>query len=436
MRRVFTLAMALAFTGAVSAADLDISVESGGSNSVTVGQGETVDWEIVGVLSDDLNEGLALFGLDLSFDGGDLDPTLVNVPTMAPMNAFVAPEGINNPSPVIDPMVTCPPNCGYAGTLQSGDLIQIGGGQNTINNNIGNAPFPIGGVITGVAATTAPQVLVSGSLIAPMADGTYTLSVSNLFANVIREGEDGMPPQNFFKTEAANAGSIANLTITVETGGEPIPVEKWESFADHGTVGEVSLEIPNTDDFTEPRLDGLNKIVVTFASAVDPTTVDSDSLTMSGCTLGDVAVDLSGITKTVSLANGNTEMIVEFSPILPGTGINADPVRYRMDVVDVEGPGGAPIAGDNSSRILYAQLGDVNGDGRVNTTDINGARTIRDQLNGADIDPNEPNQVLRDFMVRADVNTDGRANTTDMNAVRTVRDDAGGNDSTGITCPN
>ena len=117
-------------------AELHVSVESGGSNSATVAPGAVVSYEVVGVLSDDANEGLALFGFNLVFDGGDLAPadTPAGEPTPGcdnPMVNFTIPWGINNPG-------------GYGGTVIDGDLIQVGGGQNTINNTPDNAPYPNG----------------------------------------------------------------------------------------------------------------------------------------------------------------------------------------------------------------------------------------------------------------------------------------------------
>ncbi|MFQ5461177.1 MAG: hypothetical protein ACE5E5_00970 [Phycisphaerae bacterium] len=196
---VSILAAGLTATAAVGA-DLNVSVESGGLNAVTVAPGDTVDYAIVGELSDNLNEGLALFGFDLSFDGGDL--AQASAPGTANIAAFVSPDGINNPA-------------GFGGTIIAGDLKQVGGGQNTIKNDSTNAPFPLGLVVTGVAQPGVPEVLAVGSLTAPMTPGTYHLTLTNLFANVIRQGETGLPPQNFWKTEAAVAGTVADLTITV-----------------------------------------------------------------------------------------------------------------------------------------------------------------------------------------------------------------------------
>ncbi len=52
------LAAALS-ASAVSSTELDVGVEVGGSNSIVVGPGDEVRYEVVGLLSDDANEGLA-----------------------------------------------------------------------------------------------------------------------------------------------------------------------------------------------------------------------------------------------------------------------------------------------------------------------------------------------------------------------------------------
>ncbi len=193
--------------------NLSVSVESGGSNVTAVAPGGTVYYEVVGVLSDDASQGLALVGLDLAFDGGDLEPADIptGVPTPGcdnPMINFTRPWGITNPdSP-------CPPACGFGGTIISGDLIQVGGGQDTMS--------PDGSVLLGVAQPggCGPAVLAAGSLTAPTTEGTYTLSIpaESLFANVIRLGETGDP---FWAVEAASGGVISNLTINVTSMDSP-----------------------------------------------------------------------------------------------------------------------------------------------------------------------------------------------------------------------
>lgn len=204
---------------------LNLSVESNGSNTVTVSPGGVVGYEVVGLLSDNRNEGLALFGLDLNFDGGPL--AHADVPTGQPtagcdnpMINFTRPWGITNPdSP-------CPPACGFGGTIINGTLVQIGGGQNSILNTPDNAPFPIGPLLTGVAQPggCGAVVLVTGSLIAPLTEGVYTLRAGNMFANVIKEGETGDP---FWATEAAGVGLIDDLTVVVAEPTAVPSVTAW-----------------------------------------------------------------------------------------------------------------------------------------------------------------------------------------------------------------
>jgi len=189
---------------------LNVSVESGGSNGIAVAPGGLVGYQVVGLLSDDNNQGLALVGFDLDFDGGDLsqadnptgDP---NSGCENPMIHFTEPWGITNPA-------------GYGGTVIHGDLIQVGGGQNTINNT--QPPVLIGTVLLGVGQPSGcgPAVLVTGALTAPSVPGSYTLALENLFANVITADATGVP---FWRTQAAGVGTVVNLTVFVGNAPEP-----------------------------------------------------------------------------------------------------------------------------------------------------------------------------------------------------------------------
>lgn len=200
MKRFMGLVIAGLAASTALATDLNIAVKDlNGNSSITVAPGATVQYRVSGQLSDTLNEGLALLGFDLDFDGGPLPQA--NTPTQNPMLNFVRNAGITNPD-------------GYGGTIINGDLVQVGGGQNTINNFTGNADFPVGTVITNVAK--ANQEFVTGSFTAPMSAGTYTLMIKNVFANVIKQGETGNP---FWATQAAGVGAVGNLTVIVQGGG-------------------------------------------------------------------------------------------------------------------------------------------------------------------------------------------------------------------------
>ncbi len=196
-RASFCAAVLFSATTSVFATNLNVRVQSGGSSAVTVPPGATVNWVVVGELSDNLNAGLALFSVDLSWTGGPLAPAAS--PAALPMSNFNRPAGVTNPA-------------GFGGTPVGGQLRQVGGAQNTIKNTF--APYPDGTVVTGVAAAGAPVTLASGQLTAPVAPGTYILSPSVLVANVIRQGETGTP---FWHVDRANAGSVQSLVVQVSS---------------------------------------------------------------------------------------------------------------------------------------------------------------------------------------------------------------------------
>ncbi|UCC29749.1 MAG: IPTL-CTERM sorting domain-containing protein [Phycisphaerales bacterium] len=216
------LAVSLSGSAAATTTSLKVSVESYGSNLIIVAPGAEVGYEVAGVLSNDANEGLALVGFNLVFDGGAL--THVDIPVGGPTNDcdnpmtnFTLPWGITNPdSP-------CPPACGFGGTIIDGNLVQVGGAQNTINNTPDNAAYPIGPVLTGVAQPSGcgPAVLATGRLTAPDVEGVYILALTELFANIIREGETG---EDFWVTDAAGVGMVTNLVISVDPALGVTPV--------------------------------------------------------------------------------------------------------------------------------------------------------------------------------------------------------------------
>ncbi len=196
-KRIVALSAIVALTESTGrGVDLDISVTSGGSNTVTVVPcGGTVDYAVTGVLGDSNNLGLGGFLFDLTFAGGPLEPA--HAPVADPMLSFASPLGMNAPG-------------GFGGTVVDGQLVLVGGAQNTLNNTPDHAPAPIGAVITGVGHTE--EVLVAGSLTAPIEAGTYVLTVSNLAATVI-VGDD--QATGYWVVEPAGVGTISHLTVEV-----------------------------------------------------------------------------------------------------------------------------------------------------------------------------------------------------------------------------
>jgi hypothetical protein len=390
------------------ATNINISVQqTNGTNAITVGPGDTVNYKIVGVLTDDLNEGLALVGLSLDFTGGPL--AAGNTPAGAiscvnPMPAFVIPDGITNPA-------------GFGGTVIGGDLIQAGGAQNTIKNTADNAAFPIGAVLTGVAQPggCGAAVIMTGSFVVPigLADGVYALNAFDVFANVITDGETGTV---FWATEAAGVGSVTNLTINVGGCTAVATAPTWQSVLTHGAVGEVGLDIPDTGLFSEPR-SGIKKIVVAFVGdTINPATATPANIGLAGRNSVGALLDLSGITIGTAATAGNTKLEITFTPGLP------DFARYRVSLNGVQGSCGAAVV-TGAQRILTALRGNAGGGNLIiNSADVGGARSL---INTDPINPANINHV------RSDANNSGNITSADVGGIRSVLN----RDASGIADP-
>jgi hypothetical protein len=181
------------------ATNLNLTIQSGGLTTVTVLPGALVPYNVVGVLNDAASDGLAGVSFDLTFTGGPL--LKADEPTTAPMTSFDMPAGLTNPA-------------GFGGTVSAGKLVQVGGAQNTIANTF--APYPNGNVVTDVAQIGQALTLVAGTLTAPVTPGTYTLFASAVVANVIRQGQTGVP---FWAVDKALPGTLTPLTVIVSSAG-------------------------------------------------------------------------------------------------------------------------------------------------------------------------------------------------------------------------
>lgn len=272
---------------------LDVQIISYGGNSVLVGPGENVAYEVSGLLSDANNEGLAGFAFDLSFDGGDLTPATVP----SNMESFAGPQGYNNPA-------------GFGGTVVNGDLIQVGGGQNTMN--FAGPDGPAGTVTSGIGQSTS--ILATGTFVAPTTPGTYTLSLSNLNAATINAGQAGMP---VWRCEPALPGTITNLTVVVCAAGN----------ADHDEI-----------------CDDADSCITTNDNCVDATPIGDE--TLFGCTMG---ATNDGFASCGSSAFSPDVWYVYSAPFdgtatadTCGAGTNYDTVLSVLD-----GCGGAQLICDN-----------------------------------------------------------------------------------------
>jgi hypothetical protein len=257
------------------------------------------------------------------------------------------------------------------------------------------------------------QVTVAGNTYIGVnnADGTWTLP-ANLISPALAEGV-----YNVAVTATDSSGNVGADATTNELQIDVTPpsILSWASAGDHGHgVGEALLTISDDGTFSEPRDSGINRLLVTFGEAIDPTTFVPASIRLVGNDASSTPIDLSGVTITTSTRNGNTVGVIQFASALP------DYARYLVRIDGVTDVAGNPLAGD-SDVILTALKGDVTGDGRVNATDLSRVRGYTtDPISAANV-----NQV------RADLSVDGRVNATDLSRVRAYE----GRDARGIADP-
>jgi hypothetical protein len=382
MKRIALLALALS-SAAASAANLNVAIKvDGGPNDgqsvVNATTGSTLNFRIEGTLSDSLNEGLALVGFDLDYSAAALPSNAILTPAGTiscanPMPAFVKPQGITNPA-------------GFGGTLIGGDLIQVGGGQNTIKNTADNADFPIGAVQLGVAKPTGcgTAVIAKGSI--TVAAGTHTLSLTNLFANVIKQGETGTV---FFATEAAGAGAIVNLQVT---------------------GGDVAVPFGSVSPVCDEALSRASKKVfrLTFPSAVPMPAAGQIAVRELAAGGTFTGPDLSA-SFTYTLESGNTVLKIQET----GTAL-ANGKWYGIT--------NASWGGVGQFRLTFPNMpGNVNNDNFTNFADLS---AINANMTNAPSDSNKYN-----------INADNFVNFADLSAANSFNGTVKPAKPTGHTCP-
>ncbi len=341
---------------------LNLRVErvSDESSSFTVARGESVNYQVIGSLSDTNNEGVALFIFDASYSCGDLSQ--MSLPDAECMENFEIGEfglGITNPQ-------------GFGGTTEvpdrEGDLVQVGGATNTILNDASNAPFPTGAVCLTLGHTEL--VLATGSLTIP-ADATdgqmCELALSDVVVNVVRAGE--MDDGTFWAVDAGEQGTIQNMSMTVEE----CPV-----------VAAFVSSTPDCDS-TLPRTAN-NIIQLQFGSPITapaPGEIEIREL-LPGGELG--AVDLSG-SFTPTVEGGNVLKLEENGSILSNqtwyaivnTGDWGCVAPFKRDYAvvygDVDGNGetdvidAAGVLGERADPAPDGSRFDVDGNGAVDVID-------------------------------------------------------------------
>lgn len=271
MRTFAALAAVLCLVGSVAVADtFTASIVLPDGNLATPGVGLAV--EIHGTLTNDSpgNEGLAFISVDFTMSGPDtinLGAALVmDEPGDGSMVNFTRDEGYD---------------AGVGGTPVGDDVLQAGGAQNTIGNNPAAEPFldfPSAEFISFGIALDDDQVVLEGTITFPIdaADGTYTLSLANVLANVI---SDGAVPGSFaiYPVEAADTASPDSADIILSACAAP--------FVSHIAEG-VSFSENAFSTYIDPRLESNNGVdlnlgvdQVTFVFSTEVENLDGSALT-------------------------------------------------------------------------------------------------------------------------------------------------------------
>ncbi len=180
------------------------------SNGATVNPGTAIEWTITVSVSSADNLGLALAAVDLVQDAAN--PALFDLPageTPLDMTDFDRPDGISNPGPGGVGSAYGGTPMGPAGAK---DLRQIGGAQNTFG-------VPGDGIgldydVRAGVGQDAPQILATGSFLAPAEPGLYSFYLQNPIANTL--DDIAAPPAFSPISGAAALIGVGQITFTVE----------------------------------------------------------------------------------------------------------------------------------------------------------------------------------------------------------------------------
>jgi len=157
MKKFLCVVLVVGMVCAANAADFNVRLE-----------GDSTTYSVYGQVTGG-NRGLALVGFDIVFTVGAATTPMAPGPVMG---NFVKDAGLTNPGV-------------FGGTIVGNDLVQVGGAQNTINNDPGNAPYPIGAVDPTFAL--AAEVLIATGECWDCEE----IKLRNCFANVIDDDETG-----------------------------------------------------------------------------------------------------------------------------------------------------------------------------------------------------------------------------------------------------
>ena len=293
---------------------------------------DTVDeyWIEATITGGDLSEGLALWGADVNFTAGG-PPGQMSCP--AGMLSFQVNDGLNNPA-------------GYGGTLSGTILLQVGGAQNTINNDVGNAPYPIGAVVLGIG--TPMEIVATGDCV----DTVDIMTLENGFANVIDENEVG-------PVYAVSAATIILVGTDVVCGGSGGPSPNFtavESIGDHTSYGDLPITVDWTGGVnnSEPRQREAHSARLTVEVTFDAD-IALDTYALDDASGPEVSPAITG---AVATADGTANVVISFPSALPN-----DEACYMFDLVDMLPVSGSAFGsgGEDTDFCLCYVEADVDG---------------------------------------------------------------------------
>jgi len=372
----FGLLLSGVFVAAAAAVDsFTVDVVSTSGATVPV-DNPTATLDVVGHLTQQANLGLAFFAYDLRVTG----PQAVNLSTAAVFSPTAGVASFRQP-------------LGYSilfdGTPSGNDLLQLGGGQNTINNVPGQSPFvpfPSGAVVfddgtnTGVGHDPAGVVMHSVTLTLPptVAVGeVYTVELvpNSLFANMISAFNS---PD--FVVDSVNGAIGASASITIASACESVPPQIVHANVAPSPSGSTSAS--TCSGYIDPRIE--NIVVATVDTPVGPDEVvfefSEPVFAIGGgpVTMASFAVTQTGVGTPPGIAG-----VVQDDPNLPVYRVQLDRIidfkewtTVRAMVEDVCGNeisnmGDLGPAANEPDRIDVGRLpGDINQDGIVSPVDL------------------------------------------------------------------
>ncbi|MBN2582107.1 MAG: chitobiase/beta-hexosaminidase C-terminal domain-containing protein [Planctomycetes bacterium] len=251
------------------------------------------------------------------------------------------------------------------------------------------AIMPYGGQFDGtVQVTLESSPRTPGCEIRYTLDGTEPTESSLLYTEPFTLGSTTTVRTRAFK-DGMHASAIHRVTFVCTS--EEGHIVSWLAVGHHG--GQT-VTTTVADNYVEPRIEGLRTLRIEFNKAVDPGTVTSAAIAVTGETSGDLSNHVNAV--TTSAVN---VVEVAFDPPLPdGEWVTVAVTSALHDT------GGVPYEGDLDIR-LGTLAGDVDGSGAVTAADM---LTLRSKAG----------ETLSGSTVRYDVDGSGEVSTGDMRAAR------------------